>query len=65
MVSDDGEYEWYQTILAVHLPQLVQTLGGQPGEPILSVLERYRGESSYDFERLLRASGIPVDLQIW
>jgi hypothetical protein len=65
MVSDDGEYEWFQTILAVHLPQLVKVLGGQAGEPILTVLERYRGEASYEFERLLRASGVPVDLEIW
>jgi hypothetical protein len=65
MMSDDGEYEWFQTIAAVHLPALVQTLGGQPGEPILTVLARYRGDASYELERLLRASGVPVALEQW
>jgi hypothetical protein len=65
MISDDGEYEWFQTIEAVHLPRLVKALGGSEGEPILTVLARYRGEASYDFERILRESGIPVDRDTW
>jgi hypothetical protein len=64
-ISDDGEYEWWQTIDASHLPALVQALGGQPGEPILTVLARYCGDGSYDFERILRESGIPVERKSW
>ena len=62
IVSGDGEYEWFQTIKARHLPQLVQALGGEPSQDILGLLEeRFTGKGSYDFERILRGSGIPVE----
>lgn len=62
MVSEDGEYEWFETIKAKHLPQLVQALGGEPSQDILGLLEeRFTGPGSYDFERILRGSGIPVE----
>ena len=41
-------------------------LGGQPGDDVLVLLERdWTGRQSYEFERLLRESGIPVNLFTW
>jgi len=66
IVSGDGEYEWFETIKARHLPQLVQALGGEPSQDILGLLEeRFTGKGSYDFERILQASGIPVELFVY
>ena len=39
-VSDDGEYEWFETIAAAHLPRLVTLLGGADGENVLDLLAR-------------------------
>ena len=65
-VSDDGEYEWFQRIAAADVPRLLALLGATPGEDVLDVLERgWRGARSYDLERLLRSSGIPVDRTVW
>ena len=61
-VSDDGEYEWFQTIAKTDVPRLVELLGGAPGDDILEILAtRYTGEMSYELERLLRQSGISVE----
>ena len=66
MVSSDGEYEWFETVAASDVPRLVALLGGQPGDDVLVLLERdWTGSRSYDFERLLRESGIPVNLFTW
>jgi hypothetical protein len=49
-----------------NLPQLVQALGGEPSQEILGLLEeRFTGTGSYDFERILRGSGIPVELFVY
>ena len=65
LVSDDGEYEWWETIDAAYVPALAQALGGNEGEPILTVLSRYCGEGSYEVERILRESRIPVERRVW
>lgn len=66
MVSDDGEYEWFQTIAAADVPRLVELLGGAPGEHVLDVLERgWTGPRSYDLEALLRKGDIPVERVVW
>jgi len=66
LISSDGEYEWWKTIDATDIPRLVELLGGDPGEPILALLERdYTGPKSYDFERILRESGIEQHLRTW
>jgi len=65
-VSDDGEYEWFQTIAAADIPRLCQLLGGYAGETILAILTRkYTGDRSYELERLLRDSDIPVNRRVW
>jgi hypothetical protein len=65
-VSADGEYEWFRTIRAEHLPQLVELLGGEPGTDVLNLLaERYTGENTGELERVLRESGLPVELFVY
>jgi hypothetical protein len=66
IVSDDGEYEWFKKIRASDLPRLVEALGGAPGTPVLTLLkERFTGAGSYELERVLRTSGIPIELHVW
>ena len=66
IVSSDGEYEWFQTIHAAHLPDLKVLLGGVPEEDILDILERsWTGARAGELEKLLRDSGIPVDRSVW
>src|ERR1700738_1396918 len=40
LVSEDGEYEWFQRIPARKVPHLVAILGGDPGDDVLDILER-------------------------
>ena len=61
-VSPDGEYEWFESISAVDLPRLIEILGGTADTDVLDLLEqRYSGERSYEFERVLSTSGVPVE----
>jgi len=60
-VSDDGEYEYYQTVAAADIPALLHLLGADASEDIVDVLERHwSGRASYDLEDKLQESGIPV-----
>jgi hypothetical protein len=64
--SDDGEYEWFETIQPEHLPRLIELLGGEPGtDPLDLLAERYTGAGATAFERILRESGIPVGRFVW
>lgn len=61
-VSADGEYEWFETVRATYVPQLVELLGGEAGDDVLDLLElRYRDAGSYDLEDLLSDDDIPVE----
>jgi hypothetical protein len=51
---------WFQTIAAGELPRLIELLGGEHNEDVLDVLSRFAGQRSYDLERLLRGSDIPI-----
>ncbi|MGC1910065.1 MAG: hypothetical protein WA809_10775 [Candidatus Dormiibacterota bacterium] len=65
LVSDDGEYEWYRTIGHEDLPQLMGLLGAPADADLLDVLqERWSGARSYDFDKLLRESGIKTELVV-
>jgi hypothetical protein len=62
-VSDDGEYEWFCTISHEDLPQLMSLLGALADADLLDVLQRkWSGARSYELEKVLRESGIKVDL---
>jgi len=66
IVSDDGEYEWVETIATSDLPRLVELLGGTPGEDILDLLSRrYTGAAAGEFTRILYDSGIPIKRMVW
>jgi hypothetical protein len=61
-MSDHGEYEWFQIIKTEHLPRLLGLLGGHPGDDILSLLEeKWSGARSYDLEKILRETAIPIE----
>ncbi len=65
-VSEDGEYEWFETFDAADVPRLVALLGGARGEPVLALLARsFTGERSYELERIVRESGIPAHRHVW
>ncbi len=65
-VSPDGEYEYVTTIAAVDVPRFVELAGGTPGHDVLRLLaDRWSGPASFELERMLRASDIPVELQVW
>jgi hypothetical protein len=60
-VSGDGEYEWETVVPDAHIPALLAVLGAPAGADILDELaERWTGQASYDLERRIRNSGIPV-----
>ena len=66
IVSDDGEYEWFETIQAEHLPRLLSRLGADPGNGILDVLEQnWSGARSYELKRLLRESDFEMERHVY
>jgi hypothetical protein len=65
-MSEDGEYEWFQTIRQEDVPHLVERLGGTAGAHILDLLEtHWSGERSYDLEKILREGNIPVKRHVY
>jgi len=66
MVSADGEYEWFQTIKAADLPRLLEALGARRDAPVMEVLAaEFVGPRSYELERRLRTSDIPIERYVW
>ncbi len=66
IVSDDGEYEWFETIQAEHLPRLLPLLGASASDDILDVLEqKWSGRRSYELEHLLRESHFPMERHVY
>jgi hypothetical protein len=66
IVSDDGEYEFFMTIVAEHLAELRLALGIGPFEDLLDALEsRWTGEASHELERRLSKARFPVRLSVW
>ena len=62
-VSSDGEYEWFKTIRAADIPNLVIALDGNLTENVLDILEsRYTGDGSYELEKRIRDSGVAVEV---
>jgi hypothetical protein len=62
LVSDDGEYEWFQRISSRDVPRLVAMLGGRPGDDVLDVLEQHwTGDRAGELERLLRESDLEIE----
>lgn len=66
-VSSDGEYEWFQTIRRESIPQLLVLLGAPPDtRELLQFLKaNFSGTSSYELERILRESKVPVERTVW
>ena len=61
-MSPDGEYEWFETIRAQDIPDLMTHLGADTTTDVLDYLERnYSDRASRELERLLGESGVPVE----
>ena len=57
-----GEYEYWYTIKAEHMPAMVLPLGGTPGDDILDVLkEHWLGDAALGLGPAIRNSGIEYD----
>jgi hypothetical protein len=66
MVSGDGEYEYFRTIAAVDLPDLLDLLGAPVGSDVMDVLgAKWTGAASYDLEERIRRSDLRVNLSTW
>lgn len=66
MVSGDGEYEYFRTIAAVDLPDLLDLLGAPVGSDVMDVLgAKWTGAASYDLEERIRRSDLRVKLSTW
>lgn len=60
-VSDDGEYEYFLEMSATDLPRLLELLGAPSGGDVLAELaSNWSGPASYELERMIDESGIPV-----
>jgi hypothetical protein len=61
LMSDGGEYEWFEVIAAEDVPRLLRWLGANEHDDILDVLDKsWSGARSYDLERRLEQSDIPI-----
>ena len=62
-VNSDGEYEWVKVVPAEHVPALMRLLGAAADADVLDELAaRWTGPGSYELERRIRESDIPVKL---
>ena len=60
MMSSDGEYEYWITVEAAHIPLLLARLGAPERSDILEVLAlACTGERSYELERIIRDDDVP------
>jgi len=66
IVSDDGEYEFFYTVLAADLPALKRALGANPSDDILRVLAtRFSGDQARDLEAVFSSRAVPVAFHRW
>ena len=65
IVSDDGEYEWFETIEADDVSRLFVLLRAKVEDDILTVLEeKWSGARSYALEQLLDDNDIPIQRHV-
>ncbi|SNR31230.1 hypothetical protein [Blastococcus mobilis] len=61
VISSDGEYEWETVVPTAHIPALLRALDAPADADILDELAaRWTGPASYDLERRIRSTDIPV-----
>lgn len=66
VVSDDGEYEYRKRIAADDVASLRSVLNIGDDVDILDELARnWSGPASYELERRIRESGVPVQFSSW
>jgi hypothetical protein len=65
IVSNDGEYEWHETIDTADVPPLLGVLGADPAVNVLDVLGRdWSGVKADELESRIRNSGIDVKMSV-
>ena len=59
-VSPDGEYEWWVTIAAKDIAQLLDLLDAAPSSDVLEILEEnWSGARTHELERPIREGALP------
>lgn len=63
--SADRQFEYWRTVDAEFVPQLVWMLGGEPGEHVIELLARHwSGRRSFELGAVLREAPFPVGLYV-
>ena len=62
LVSNDTEYEYFRTVRARHVPQLIELLGGRPGDDLRHLLaDSWVDHRSFELEKRLREALFPIE----
>ena len=62
LVSNDTEYEYFRTVRPRHVPQLIELLGGRPGDDLRHLLtETWIDDHSFELEQRFRDATFPIE----
>ena len=61
-VSNNTEYEHFRTIQPRHVPQLIELLGGRPGDDLRDLLDtQWADDRSFELEKRFREAPFPIE----
>jgi hypothetical protein len=62
LVSNDTEYEYFRTVRPRHVPQLIELLGGRPGDDLRHLLaDAWADDRSFELEERFREAAFPIE----
>ncbi len=62
LVSNDTEYEYFRTVRPRHVPQLIELLGGRPGDDLRHLLaDAWVDDRSFALEERFREAAFPIE----
>lgn len=62
LVGNDTEYEYFRSVRPRHVPQLIELLGGRPGDDLRYLLtEAWVDDRSFELEERLREAAFPIE----
>ena len=62
LVSNNTEYEHFRTIQPRHVPQLIELLGGRPGDDLRDLLDtQWADDRSFELEKRFREAPFPIE----